>query len=178
MGLIEDVPLRNTVILVDTNVMIEAVRTSTWNAITGNLHIETVEECRDEACRGDQTDPAYVLVTSAELGRLRCVHSVSATERAELLLTDPQSHGLDPGERDLFAHAFARKKAGDSVWLLSSPDKASIRAAFRGNVHDSLVSLQKVCKVVGARPTTPFKKHHLDDFLSEYRTDCVMGLNR
>jgi hypothetical protein len=36
-----------TVVLVDTNVIIEAIRTRCWNALTGGLRVETVAECRD-----------------------------------------------------------------------------------------------------------------------------------
>lgn len=46
-----------TVVLVDTNVVMEAVRTHCWNAMAGGLWVETVEECREEALRGDRGHP-------------------------------------------------------------------------------------------------------------------------
>lgn len=38
----------------DTNAIIEAVRTAVWNPISGGLRIETVEEVRQECLQGDQ----------------------------------------------------------------------------------------------------------------------------
>src|SRR5690348_9946757 len=148
--LIEDTRLRDTVVLVDTNVIIEAVRTSTWNALTGALCVETVEECRDEARRGDSTRPAYIPVSDGDLSRLHAVHPISKQQRAEYLLADPEAVGMDPGEQDLFAHAFQRSRAGDQAWVLCSSDKASIRAAVRLNLADQLRSLEAVCDAVGA----------------------------
>lgn len=173
--LIEDVPLRKTIVLVDTNVIIEAVRTGTWNALTGSVRVETVEECRDEARRGDSTRPAYVPVSDADLARLHAVHPVSKQERAAYLLADPEAAGMDPGEQDLSAHAYQRAKAGDQAWVLCSSDKASIRAAVRIKIADQLRSLEAACDAVGARPKLPLKPHHQELFLSRYRTEYLLG---
>lgn len=172
--LIEGVPLGSTTVLVDTNVIIEAVRTGTWNALTGAVHVETVEECRDEARRGDAIHPAYIPVSDADLKRLRVVHAVSTRDRAEYLVADPEATSMDPGERDLFAHVYHRAKAGDNVWVLCSSDKASIRAAIRIAISDQLKSLEAACKAVGARPTLPLRSQYQDLFLSKYRTEYLL----
>ena len=138
--IIDGSPLASTVVLVDTNAIIEAVRTRTWNALTGGMRIQTVNECVEEAGRGNSNKPAYVAVSKTDLNRLDKVHSVSETDRAHHLLTDPDAIGMDPGERDLFAHACVREEAGDSAWVVCSPDKASIRAAVRLGWEDRLVS--------------------------------------
>lgn len=173
--LLEDIPLRKSVVLVDTNVVIEAVRTETWNALTGAVCVETVEECRDEARRGDSTRPAYVSVSDVDLTRLHAVHAVSKQERAEYLLADPEAVGMDPGEQDLFAHAYQRAKKGDHTWVLCSSDKASIRAAVRISIADQLRSLEAVCDAVGARARPSLKPHFLELFLSRYRTEYLLG---
>lgn len=173
--LITGISLRKTVVLVDTNVIIEAVRTGTWNALTGAVCVQTVEECRDEARRGDATRPAYVPVSVADLDRLHKVHAVSIRERAEYLLADQEATSMDPGERDLFAHAYRRTKAGDDVWVLCSSDKASIRAAIRIAVSDQLTSLEAACNAVGVRPNKPLRAHHQELFLSKYRTEYLLG---
>ncbi len=129
--ILDNIPLAKTVVLIDTNAIIEAVRTETWNALTGGMLIETVEECRAEALRGDPTRPSYIAVSVADIGRMNRVHAVSDLARAEYLLGDPHAVGMDGGEQDLFAHAFQRAKSGDTVWVVCSPDKASIRAAVR-----------------------------------------------
>src|SRR5438552_1749501 len=124
--------------LVDTNVIIEAVRTGCWRAITGRMSVETVEVCTHEAKRGDADRTGYIAVSEEDLSRLSRVHSVSETERAALVLQYPDASGMDAGERDLFAHAYAR---ADDTWILFSPDKASIRAAVRLGCADRLRSL-------------------------------------
>ena len=173
--LVDDLPVGQTVLLVDTNVVIEAVRVGAWNALTGALCVETVEECRHEARRGDSTRPAYVPVSDADLARLTCVRKVSVQERAEYLLADPEAAAMDPGERDLFAHAYQRVKAGDRAWVVCSPDKASIRAAVRIGIADQLRSLETACTAVGARPRLQLKPHHQELFLSKYRTEYLLG---
>lgn len=171
----DDIPLAKTVVLVDTNAIIEAVRTRTWNGLTGGMLIETVEECRDEAGRGDSTKPSYVVVSAADLGRMHRVHAVTPTHRADYLLTDTDAAGMDPGEQDLFAHALQRVKSGDVVWVLCSPDKASIRAAVRLHWADQLRSLEALAAAVGARPKAPFKPHFQELFLSKYRTEYLLS---
>lgn len=168
--LIDDTPLNRTVVLVDTNVIIEAVRTGTWNALTGALLVQTVAECREEALRGDARAAGYVEVAEADLARLDAVHPVSETERAAYLLSDPGAVGLDRGEQDLFAHAFARLSGGDRVWILCSGDIAAIAAATRSKIEDNLYALEAICSVIGARPSSRFREPHLSTFLSRYRT--------
>ena len=117
--IIDRTPLASTVVLVDTNAIIEAVRTKTWNALTGGLRHETVDECVREAGRGNSNKPAYE-VSKADLARLARVHPVSDADRAHQLLADPDAIGMDGGERDLFAHACARDSVGDSSWVVGA----------------------------------------------------------
>lgn len=171
----DDTPLNKTVVLVDTNVIIEAVRTATWNALTGALLVETVRECRDEAERGDPMSPGYVVVSAVDLSRLHRVHNVTQRELAEYLLADEGASGMDAGEQQLFAHAFQRARRGDKVWVLCSADKAVIRAAVRVKIHDRLRSLQEMGDAAGARPASPYKRHFETLFLSKYRTEYLLG---
>lgn len=173
--IIEDTALARTVVFIDTNAIIEAVRTATWNAVTGGLLVETVEECVEEAQRGESTNPSYVLVSPKDLRRLHKVHLVSDTDRARHVLYDREAMNMDAGERDLFAHAYCRESAGDTHWVICSPDKASIRAAVRVGWADRLVSLERLSSEVGGRPKTPFKQHFGEAFLSRCRTEYLLG---
>lgn len=112
--------------LVDTNVVMEAVRTRCWNAVSGGVRVETVEECRDEALRGDRGQPGYLPVSTRDLDRLRAVHPVSDVERVAFAMAYPDAGNMDAGERDLFVHAFSRVSRGDAVWVLCSADKACV----------------------------------------------------
>jgi hypothetical protein len=135
--------------LVDTNVIIEAVRTKCWRAITGGLEIETVAACRDEVLAGSAASiPDYVTVTNEDLDRLTAVHGVDKRALAALELAYPDADALDAGEQGLLAHALEHV-AED--WLMCSPDKAAIRAAVALGFGDRLVALEEIAARAGAR---------------------------
>lgn len=169
------VALRETVVLTDANVMIEAVRTRCWNALTGGLRIETVEECHQEPLRQPRDRAGYIPVTVEDLSRISAVHAVSDLDRAMLAMEYAAAASMDPGERDLFAHAYARAAAGDDVWIVCSPDKASVRAAVALGWHDRMHSLAALVGAVGARPCTPLAGHFGERWLSDFRTACLLG---
>lgn len=169
-----DLSSANTVLLVDTNVIIEAVRTNCWNALTGGRRVETVEECRDEALRGDSVRPDYVEVSPADLDRMAAVHPVTDIERATLAITYEGAEAMDNGERDLFAHALRRLKKGDEMWVLSSPDKSSVRAAVHLGWADRLHSLDAIISLLGTKPKPPLEQHYTDKWLSRHRTEYLL----
>lgn len=160
------------VVLMDTNAIIEAVRTGCWRAITGRFRVETVEECRDEARRGDAMNPAYVPVSEKDLAVLAVVHGVDRVERARLALEYEFADGLDDGERDLLAHAIGRT---DDIWSLCSPDKASVRAAVALNCGDRLISLGDLSKRRGARPKPAMQDHFSEVRLQQWRVAARLG---
>ncbi|HEX8395486.1 MAG TPA: hypothetical protein VF665_24255 [Longimicrobium sp.] len=160
---------RKTVVLVDTNVIIEAVRTACWNALAGGRTVETVRECRDETQRGNPHRPGYVTVGAPELGGLAAVHDVTEAARARLALQYADAPGMDPGERDLMAHALDRVERGDRVWVACSPDHATVRAASALDLADHLASLEQLADSVGARPARPLKTQFLSRWLSDSR---------
>jgi hypothetical protein len=85
---------RGQVVLVDTNIIIEAVRIKCWSAVTGQFQIETVEKCCEEARTGDLHRPGYVQVSETALRTRLTVHPVSKTELANLALQDAESFRL------------------------------------------------------------------------------------
>lgn len=159
-------------VLVDTNVIIEAVRAGCWNVLTGGLVVETVEECREETRRGAGRK-GYVEVSEAHLGRLRAVHPVDDVQRATLLLASATAPALDPGEMDLLAHALSRSRQGDEVWVLCSPDRASVRTMVELELHDQLRSLQELLSAVGG--SAAITAHFGTPWLVEFRTVCLLG---
>jgi hypothetical protein len=159
---------RSDPVLLDTNVIIEAVRTGTWAALTGGLIVETVGVCRDEALAGSPSAiPGYVSVTESDLRRLSAVHDTDSTKRAELALAYGDADGLDDGERDLLAHALAQRA---TPWSLCSPDKAAIRAAVALDFGDRLVSLEQLIADVGTKPKRSLRLQFTTDWLVRFRT--------
>lgn len=159
------------VVLVDTNIIIEAVRTNCWSAVTAHFIIETVEKCCEEARTGQAHRPGYVEIDEAALRTRLTVRRVAETEMAALGLRDAEIFHLDPGERELWAHALSRTDA----WVACSCDRDAINAAVRLGWEDRLVSLEELAHAVGARVAL---KHLREQFksgrLSEWRTAALL----
>jgi hypothetical protein len=151
-------------------IVIEAVRTSCWNAITGQRTLATVEECATELRSGDASRPGYVPVTEADLARLQ-VQSVSTLESARFRLKYSDADGMDAGERDLMAHAATRT----DDFAICSSDKAAVRAAHAFGWLDRLVSLESLAASVGARPRPSLRAQFTESRMSEWRTTLRLG---
>lgn len=161
---------RGQVLLVDTNIIIEAFRTRCWKALCGHFSVETVETCWQEALAGDPLRPGYVTVNANDLNTgLKARHKVSDLERAHLDLQWPAAGTLDAGERDLLAHGLTRTDA----WIASCADRAGVRAALALGWEERVVSLEKLAKAVGQRPS--LAGHYSESWLSEVRTDHLLG---
>jgi len=159
---------RGDLVLIDTNAIIEAVRTGCWSAITGQLRVETVEACRQEALPSPPTSvPGFVPVSEKDLRRLASVHAVDSVVRAAFKLAYEDADGLDAGEHDLLAYAHS---LSDEAWVVCSPDKASIRAAVALGFGDELCSLEELIAAVGTRPRYSLRGHFSTHWLVSFRT--------
>lgn len=163
---------RARVYLFDTNSIIEGVRIGAWNALCGGLEIQSVEECEAECRRGDSLSSGYISVQETALSRMKTVHPVSEEQRAALLLQIDAS-ALDPGELDLHAHALSRD---DSAWSICSPDRASVKIGVGLRWQDRLVSLEELMNEVGFRPQHSLRRHFLKAWLSQRRTEALLGI--
>lgn len=148
---------KGQVVLMDTNVIIESHRVKCWNAIADYYALETVEKCVEETQTGAQNRSPEVNIDRAKLiSTLSAVHHVTQIERATFLLR--QKIPLDPGERDLLAHAAGRQDA----WIVASPDKAAMRAAFAEGWRDKVVSMESLCKNLKFRFTRNLQRNYTD----------------
>lgn len=141
------------VVLVDTNVILEAHRTGSWRALAGGYPVETVEDCVDETQTGFQFRRSELRIDAGELrDSLKTVHPVGNRERAGLAVrvTDIM---LDRGEASLWAHALSRTDA----WVLCGPDKASLRCGVRLGFRERLVSLEELLDDAGYRSRTTLR---------------------
>ena len=127
--------LRSRIILVDTNVIIEAHRTNVWPSLTKALQLETVGICVMETQTGAQNRRPEQRIDEAALrASLRNVHEVSERDRAIAATRDTQIGWLDAGERELWAHAIG----------------------FR----ERLTALEALCTEVGCRPALALKNQY------------------
>ena len=157
-------------LLVDSMIVMEAVRTGCWNAITGQRQVVSVEECAEELRRGDPGTREYVRVTGQDVARLT-VAPLSDVQRAAFRLEYPAADGLDAGERDLLAHAMTRT----DDFQVCSCDKAALVAADALGWLDRVVSLEAVAASVGARPNPTLKVQFTETRMSQWRTSLRLG---
>jgi len=163
---------RGQAILVDTNIIIEAVRTNCWGALTAHFSIETVETCCEEARSGERHRPGYVVVEEKALREGLKVHRIAESDLVALGLRDPESKRLDPGERHLWAHALAR---GDA-WAACCCDNAAVRSAVRLGWEDRLMSLEELVRAAGAIAALgKLKDQFGTDRLSLWRTQAILA---
>lgn len=156
---------RGVIVLVDTNIIIEAFRVRCWKAITSHYVVETVEKCYEEALTGDPLRPGYVKVDPEEFRKgLRNRHNVVNIERMKLSLRATSANSLDAGERDLLAHACNRTDA----WSVSCADRAAVNTALTLGWETNIVSLEQLTQFAGAKPT--LKHNFTERWLSEVRT--------
>jgi hypothetical protein len=162
------------VVLVDTNILIEAHRTGCLNALCTRHHVVSVCKCIEETQTGhgnrtpDETIPLDLLKSS-----LAEINPVSVTELAALelqLLTGPY---LDPGEKHLLAHAITRT----DFYLLCGPDKAMVRAAHKLALIDRLISLDQLATEahVAGRQRKRLRPNFKTQWLEEERTKVRLG---
>jgi hypothetical protein len=161
------VPLRERPLLVDTNAILEAWRVGAWKALAAAVAVETVEMCVIETQTGFQRQREEERIDQATLlASLRKMHQVDDVARAGLAL-QAQDIPLDPGERDLWAHAVQR----DDGWMLCGPDKASLRLGVRLGFRERMVSLEELCDAIGFSPRQKLRieygKRWLDATLSQ-----------
>lgn len=160
---------RGQIVLVDTNIVIEAFRSRCWKTIANYYRIETVEKCLEEVSTGDRLRPGYVEVDPALLEEKLVVNRVSTKELASLALACPDADALDAGERHLFAHAHKRSDA----WIATCADRAAVKIAFMLGWEERVFSLEALARPTGARPA--LKRHFTEHWLSQVRTDFLLG---
>ena len=157
-------------ILLDTNIIIEAVRTGCWNGLRGHHELVTVEKCREEARSGAARKPGYVVVEDHHLNTGIQIVSVTDTDRAHLFVECSEAMGLDQGEKDLWAHAYSR--ADD--WSAACADQAAVRVAMQLGWGDRLISLEELVRSAGARTKKELKTHYTTRVLSNWRTRFML----
>jgi len=160
---------RGQIVLVDTNIIIEAVRTRCWKALAGHFTVETVEKCLEEARTGDPMRRKYVAVEPEHLRGVNKAHAVTPLEKLRLAVTLPTADELDAGEQELFAHASGRT----DTWIGCCADRAAVKAAFALGWKDRIVSLEVLAQSVGAKPE--LKMHFRERWLSDLRTAFLLG---
>ena len=162
-------PAVRQIVYVDTNVVFEAVETGCWAAILQHFDVHTVTEVRRETQAGDRKMKSYVVVDTAQFDANVQVNEVSPTQLAKAQLRAPLLASIDEGERDLLAYV-ATQSPG--AWLLTTGDRAAVRAACALGLGDRLRSLEELAGACGLRPQ--FHTWHTKTWLSGVRTTYLL----
>lgn len=159
------------VALVDTNIIIESVRTKIWAAVTGQFSVETVERCVDET-QFNSGRGGYIPISDTDLARLGAVHPVNPTEEAALLLAYADADGLDDGERLLIAHAHSRP---DDGWSIVLADGAAVKAVVALDLHHLLISLEALAAQAGRKKVAALSDWFRDKWLRQKVSEGILG---
>ena len=163
--------MAKTRVLIDTNVILEAFRTSCWATISNRFAIETVEKCVEETLTGNPDDPRHVPVLPADLKRgLARQYPVTRKEIASLVLAHPACGVLDDGEKHLLAWLLANKLLPSSAIVVTTADKAALVASHGLGWLDGVVSLEYLARKAGVG------RVKLDALALQYREDWLSGI--
>lgn len=147
-----------SIVLVDTNVIIECHRTNTWAALSGGYRVQTTETCVCETQTGFQKLTHEQYIDPDQLrDSLDTVHTVSDREYATLTLNAHDLPELDDGERSLWAHALSRD---DHDWYFCGPDIASLLCGVKLGYQEQLTPLEELLTRIGYRNTTALKRQY------------------
>lgn len=166
-------------VFLDANVIIETFRIAAWPELSQGCRLETVHECESESLTGSTTNHGYVQIDGQALrSGLQCSHPVGKPERQALIKAHSACMGMDPGEKDLFAHLFVNYPQLPPLIVVSSSDKGVVVRANELGWLDSLVSLEELlhgCNVSPAKMRL-LDTQHLSSFLAQVRTKVRLGI--
>lgn len=166
-------------VFLDANVIIEAFRISVWQELSTGCWLETVETCEKETLTGRTDIHGHVAVDTKSLrSGLRASHVVTRKERNQLVDAHRACLGMDPGEKDLFAHLFANHQPLPPLIVVSSADKGVVVRAKEMGWLENLVSLEELLLGCGAARSkiALLDRQHQTSFLGQVRTKVMLGI--
>lgn len=168
-------------VFVDTNVVIEAFRTNCWTAICAQFAIETVEKCVEESLTGNTSHPARISIDPHMLSNgLAARHVVDKLTLATFVLENPACAGIDDGELHLLAWLKQRNPHMTDKLLISTADKAAIRAIAHLKWLDDVICLEDLAKQAGVaeKQIKQLAQHHRKTWLNAVKTSILLDNNQ
>jgi hypothetical protein len=169
--------VKSQIVLVDTNVILEAHRVGCWIALSQYFALQTVEKVVEETQTGFQNrSPEQNISEPALRKQLKSIESITELQRAEFAATHFNSV-LDDGERDLVIYAglLTQNHPKINIWFLNSPDIATIRHAHRRAWLDHLVSLEEMCQHLKLKAKPPLRNNYTRSWLSGQKLQFING---
>ena len=164
---------RNLIVLVDTNVIIEAHRAGCWIPLAQYFDLHTVSKVIEETQTGCQNRNPESWISEVELrASFATIGDVTDTQRASFNMAHDHPP-LDDGEKDLLVYA---ETLTNPVWLLNSPDMAAVRFAHARGWIDRLVSLEAMVSHLKARLRENLRQNYTERWLSEKKTKLLLDM--
>jgi hypothetical protein len=159
-------------VFVDTNIIIEAIRTGCWKSLVGSYNIQTVEKVKEEALQGRHDTAGYIVVPATDFDSNVQVHSVTQEQLAVAILHYPDLALLDEGEKHLLACAFS---CANMPYILTTADKAAIRASCGLGFEDRLKSLEELARKGTCKRVLKegYTKKKMDSVKTEYKLELL-----
>jgi hypothetical protein len=165
---------QSQIVLVDTNVLIEAHRTGCLASLANYFSLHTVETVVTETQTGHQNRSPEETIDLVKLkSQLKHIEVITQAQRAAFYLAYP-TVALDPGELDLIIYAGSFSK-NTEVWFLNSPDMAAVRHAYTRNWLDRLVSLEAMTSHISARLSGQLPQNYTERWLRERKLNLLLG---
>lgn len=164
-------------VFVDTCIIIEAFRVGCWKALCAHYSVETVEECISEACTGDPLLPGRTVINRDELiAGLAARHEVTPLMLAKITIDHADLPGIDNGELHLLAWLNDNQPL-DARLLISTSDRAALRATHVLNWLDMVASLEALAKQAGVerKRLEKFEDHFSEKWMAGIRTALRLG---
>lgn len=159
---------KDQIVLIDTNVILEAHRVSCWNTLSSYFRLTTVETVVQETQTGFQNrSPGQTIQLAPLRASFHHIEDVKDLDRAQFAADHPGVL-LDPGERDLVIYAGSIDPK--TVWFLNSPDMAAVRYCHENKWLDRVVSLEAMNRHVQAHTTSSLRDNFTESWLSSRRT--------
>lgn len=160
------------IVLVDTNVVLEAHRTGCWSTLAQYFALHTVGKVVEETQTGYQNRKPEEWIDEGAL-RASFAHIAHVDDEARAEFNMRHGHpALDAGERDLLIYGGA---LGAPAWWLNSPDMAAVRFAHAIGWTDRLVSLEAMVSHLRARLREDLRGNYTERWLSVKKTDLLLN---
>lgn len=159
------------IVLVDTNVILEAHQTGCWIPLANYFALHTVAKVVEETQTGYQNrDPEHWIDEAVLNGQPAHIETITEVQRVAFNMKHDHPT-LDAGERDLLIYA---ETLALPAWLLNSPDMAAVRFAHRLGWIDRLASLGAMSAHLRARLSRNLRDNYTERWLSGKRTDLLL----
>ena len=164
---------RGDIVLIDTNVILEAHRLNCWKPFSDYFELHTVDKVIEETQTGFQNRrPEQTIDVGTLQDSFAHIENITDLQVIEFDMGN-QEVALDDGEKALmiYAHSLSQK-----AWFLNSPDKASIRYACSKGWSDQLTSLDAMVKHMHLRLKQALKQNYTDSWLAQEKFKCNQQL--